>query len=160
MIPSLAERLKKCEKKYEADCKNEHTIEDILDTLRTTDLWKTLSQNEDNMSFSSWLWIHTLTIKSAVDVQDVEDQFCSAIHQKYGCDWRMEVQSTYIDLKSNPFEIYEDFVIRIEKTESCEIKRILRRTLTDEELAKKRNEYDYYIDCGDGEPHQLRKEEV
>lgn len=146
-MKSLKQRLKEAAKAFILDCKRIRLTEKLLDVLRETSLWHDLG--DDHITFTSWGWIVWLKITAKVDIQDVEDQFCAAIHQEYGCDWILEVYEEAVTLTCNPFDNQITFHIEILETSSCQIRKILKRILTDEELTDKRHEYEYFIDCGD-----------
>ncbi|MCG7853123.1 MAG: hypothetical protein MIO92_11440 [Methanosarcinaceae archaeon] len=157
MITPLEERIKNLKDTFELGVEREKKWELLLDLIKTTDLFEKLNENSANISFYSYRWGATLYIRCPVDVQEVEDEWCSIIHQSSNCDWKMEIKQYEIELVCQPFKKYEDFSIKITEFPTCKIKKVIKRILTDEELDGRRIEYNYYINCGDGEIHRSKE---
>jgi len=145
-MKTLRERLKEAAANFKRNCQHIRRQEEILDVLRMSPLWHQISDKKMDLSY--WAWHCWLKIYTPVDIQDVEDNFCRLIHEKYGCDWNLEANEDHIELTAYPFGRWNlQFHIDIYETPSCAIRKIKVRTLTDKELEDKRHEYKYFIDC-------------
>ena len=143
-VVSIEDRIKRHERNFLNNQKQEHEKEDILNELRKTKLWHYYP-----VRIRSWDWIYDILNLSLynVPVEIVIDFFCGHLHRVYGIDWKMIPTGGPIELSSKYKDINIRFEVHEESMQACEIKKHIIKVRSDKELDAYRFEYKYEMVC-------------